>query len=130
MAVMLINKNRQMLIGKSIPQDIEDRFFEIMYADPIVEKVIDFKSTILDINIYRIKCEIEFNGSALMREMFEQGSLKEEYEEIKDDYESYIKHCLGLIDRTPRVVGKKIDELEKKIRTELPSVKYIDIEVN
>ncbi len=130
MAIILINKNRRMLIGKTIPAEIEERFFEIMYADPIIEKVIDLKSMTLDVNVYRIKCEIEFNGSALMREMFEQGDLKEEYDEIKDDYEEYIKHCLGLIDRTPRVIGKKIDELENRIKAALPQVRHIDIEVN
>ena len=130
MAIILINKNRRMLIGRSIPHDFEDIFYKIMYADPIIEKVLDVKSSTLDINVYRIKCEVEINGSALMREMFEQGDLKKEYGVIKDDYDEYVKLCLNLIDRTPRIIGKKIDELESRIKAELPSVKHIDIEVN
>ena len=33
-------------------------------------------------------------------------------------------------DRLPRLMGKKIDELEHKIRQEFPDVRHIDIEVN
>ena len=130
MAIALIEKNRQMLIEKSVPDEIEERVLEIMHADPMIEKVIDFKSSTLDINIYRVKCEVEFNGAALMREIFVQGDLKNEYEIIKQDYSEYMQLCLDLVDRTPRLIGKKIDELESRIKAEIPSVKHIDIEVN
>src|SRR3989344_8842696 len=67
-AIMLIAKNRTYLIGKNIPEEMKERVIEILTADPAIEKVLDFKSSILDVHHYQVKCEVEFNGSALMRE--------------------------------------------------------------
>jgi len=33
-------------------------------------------------------------------------------------------------DRLPRIMGKEIDLIEKKIQLEYPSIKHIDIELN
>jgi len=129
-AVVLIIKNRQYLIGHSIPEELHDEIIELLQADPVIEKVIDFKSTVLDVGVYRIKCEIEFNGNALFRELYRGKTLEDEFELVKDDYEEFKKFCVDFADRVPRLVGKKIDEIENKLKKEYKSVKYIDIELN
>jgi len=129
-AIVLIAKNRQFLLGKSIPLDLQDRIVRLLESDPAIDSVIDFKSTVLDIGIYRIKCSIEFNGSALLAEVYRNTSLQEQYNEVKNDFEEFKKFCVNYADRVPRLVGKKIDEIETRIRTENQGVKYIDIEVN
>jgi len=130
MAIILIVKNRTYLIGKQIPEDLQERIIEKLEADPAIEKVLDFKSNTLDIGIYRIKCEIEFNASALLGEIMRNGSIEEKYEEVKDDYEEFKKFCVDYADRIPRLVGRKIDEIEQELKRENPGVKYIDIEIN
>ncbi len=129
-AIILIAKNRQFLLGKSIPADLQDRIVRLLEADPAIDSVIDFKSAVMDIGIYRIKCSIEFNGSALLAEIYKNTSLQEEYDEVKDDFEEFKKFCVDYADRVPRLVGRKIDEIETRIRTENQGIKYIDIEVN
>jgi solute carrier family 30 (zinc transporter), member 9 len=129
-AIILIIKNRSYLMGKAIPEDLQDNIISILEADPAIEKVIDFKSTVLDIGIYRIKCEIEFNGNVLFQEIYKNTSLKDQYDEVKDDYEEFKKFCVDYADRIPRLVGRKIDEIEKKLKMENPAIKYIDIEIN
>lgn len=129
-AIILISKNRSFLIEKSIPEKSKERIIEILEADPAIEKVLDFKSSILDIGKYRIKCEVEFNGSALMKEWARKGFLKDEYETIKEDYEEFLKFCVDHMDRAPRLIGNKIDAIEKKIQKEIPEVIHIDIEIN
>lgn len=129
-AVFLIKKNREFLMGKSIPEDVEEKITDMLIAEPYIEKIIDFKSEILDIGQYRIKCEIEFNGAALIEEIIESGNLRDEYEEIKNDYEAFKKFVAYQTNRVPRLVGRKIDEVEKKIMTAFSSVKHIDIEIN
>ena len=69
MAVFLIAKNRSFLLGKAIPRYMREEIIEMLEADPIIDKVIDFKSSILDMDSYHIKCEIECNGTALMKEL-------------------------------------------------------------
>lgn len=128
-AVLLIKRNRTYLIGRSMPSDLEEKIIELLEADPTIEKVLDFKSTALDFNKYRIKCEVEFNSSVLLKKIFKSG-FKSEYDYVKEDYENFLKFCVEHTDRIPRLVGSKIDELEKKIQEEIPCVTHIDIEIN
>jgi zinc transporter 9 len=129
-AVILIIKNRAYLIGKTMPRSLRKEIVKMLEADPIIEKVIDFKSTTLDIGIYRIKCEIEFNGNYLVKEIFNKEELREEYEDIKNDFEEFKKFYVDYADRIPRLIGRKIDEIETTIRSKHQGVKYIDIEIN
>jgi zinc transporter 9 len=129
-AIVLIAKNRQFILGKAIPEDIQDKIVRMLEADPAIERVLDFKSSTLDIGIYRIKCEIEFNGNVLMREIYKHESLHDQYDEIREDYEEFKKFCAHFADQVPRLVGRKIDEIETRIKADNQSVKYIDIELN
>lgn len=130
MAIVLINKNRKLLIGKSIPSEIKDGIIEIMEQDEIIEKVLDFKSTMLDMDTYHIKCEIECNGTGLLKEINRNNFLKNEYKEVKESYEDFLEFCIDYTRRVPRIIGTKIDTLEKKIKDKYPQVRHIDIEIN
>lgn len=131
-AFVLIAKNREYLIGRAIPEDIQEDIIEILEAEPAIEKVLEFKSQTLDVGIYRIKCDIEFNGYVLLKEIYQSRgtTLREDYNYIKDDFEEFKKFCADYADRLPRLVGKKIDDIENKLKQKHPSIKYIDIEIN
>jgi len=130
MAIFLIAKNRNYLITMSIPKDIEEIVLEIFNNDPTIEKVLDFKTAILDVDKYLIKCDVEFNASGLLKEMSQHHFFENEYEEAKESYENFMKFSVEYLDRVPRLVGKKIDEIEKKIRAKVPQAIFIDIEIN
>jgi len=129
-AIILIAKNRNFLITKSIPLETEELVKEILRSDPTIEKVLDFKSAILDVDKYLIKCDVEFNASAMIKQLAKHHFLENEYESVKESYENFMKFSVDYMDRVPRMVGKKIDELEKKIRTQVPQAVFIDIEIN
>ncbi len=130
MALFLINKNREFLIGKAMPDEMRDEIIEILEADTAIEKVLDFKSIVLDYGIYRVKCEVEFNGYSLLKDVLKDGDLKDEFETINNDYEEFLKFCVYYSDQVARLMGRKIDELEGKLHKRFPQVKHIDIEVN
>lgn len=130
MAIILININRGFLMRKSIPEEIQDQVVSILENDPAIEKVLDFKSVVIDVGKFHIKCEVEINGSALMRKMYRENALKSEFEEIKNDYNEFLRFCVDYADRVPRMIGTRIDDVEKKIKDEIPEVRHIDIEVN
>lgn len=129
-AVTLIAKNRSYLIGRSIPDDDKEAIMDVLRAEPAIERVIDFKSTVLDIGVYRVKFEVEFNGAALMNEAYQQESLLSEFDNISNDYEAFKRFCVWYADRIPRMMGKKIDEIESRVRDACPEARYIDIEIN
>jgi zinc transporter 9 len=129
-AIALIAKNRSYLIGRAIPEDDQDAIMDVLAGEPAIERVIDFKSTVLDIGVYRVKFEIEFNGAALMNEAYQQESLLSEFDNISNDYEAFKRFCVWYADRIPRMIGKKIDEIEGRVKSACPHVRYIDIEIN
>lgn len=129
-AIMLIAKNRNYLITKAIPTDTEEIILEILENDPSVEKVLDFKSAVLDVDKYLIKFDLEFNASALMKEFNQHHFLENEYDDVKESYENFLKFSVDYMDRVPRLVGRKIDDIEKKIRAKVPEAVFIDIEIN
>ena len=62
-----------------------------MEHDDIIEKVLDFKSTMLDMDTYHIKCEIECNGTGLLKEINRNNFLKNEYKEVKESYKDFLE---------------------------------------
>ena len=129
-AIVLILKNKHFLVEKSIPEEVKESIIEILVADPMIERVYDFKSSIVELGKYRAKCEVEVNGTALFKELSNGVMFKEDYETVKEDYQEFLRYIVDYTDRVPRVIGTRIDELEERIKKEIPSVRHIDIEIN
>jgi zinc transporter 9 len=130
LAILLIIKNHQYIIGKPIDEETTEEIIEFLLKDPCVENVSEFKSVAIDINKYRIYTTVEWNGSPLYEEIYEAGDLREEFENIRNDFREFTKLMFKTTDRIPRLVGTHIDEIEKKIVEKFPQVTYVDIEIN
>ena len=129
-AVILIYRNWGFLMGRAVSQDVQDEIIEELERDSAIERVIDFKSSVLDAGVYRIKCEVEFNGAALMRGKFESEYLHDKYEESRENYDDFLRFCAEYADRIPRLIGKRIDDIETRLAKRFPFVHHIDIEIN
>ncbi len=130
LAVVLIIKNHRYIVGKPLDNEIKEEIIEFMTNDACVEKVTDFKSEAIDVGKYRIYATVEWNGSPLYHEMYEAGDLKEEWNEVKEDFQEFAKLMFKMTDRIPRLVGDRIDTIEKKIIERFPQISYVDIEIN
>jgi zinc transporter 9 len=130
LAMLLIVKNHQYIIGKSLNEETSDAVIEFLLQDPCIENIIEFKSVAVDINKYRIYATVEWNGSPLYEEIYEAGDLKEEFNTIKDDFKEFTKLMFKMTDRVPRLVGAHIDKIEKQMTEKFPEVLYVDIEIN
>jgi zinc transporter 9 len=129
-AITLIVKNRAYLLGKSMPEELQEDVVNMLETNPAIERVLDFKSSTLGWGVYRITCEVEFNGGTLLRAAYRSGSMREQFEETRHDFEEFKRFLADYADRIPRLMGKKIDEIEKEIRERHPSIRHIDIEIN
>lgn len=129
-AIILILENKDYLLWKAIDEELKDEIIEFIESHPLIEKVTEFKSIILDLESYIVTVDAEFNGTSLMREINQNWYFKEEYEYIKEDYNEFLKFCVDYADRLPRIMGKEIDAIEKKIQEEYPCIRHIDIELN
>lgn len=129
-AVVLIRKNHQYLIGRSMPADMREEIIELLERDPIIEKVLHFKSSTLGLDQYRVTCDVEVNGTSLFREMRERQFVSDSFEEMGDSEEEFVRFCVEYADRIPRIIGEHINRVEAKVQKAYPSVTHIDIELN
>ncbi|QQG38204.1 MAG: cation diffusion facilitator family transporter [Candidatus Kaiserbacteria bacterium] len=129
-AITLIMRNRSYLIGAALPEEVREEIIALLQSDPAIERVLDFKSSTVGFGKYRIKCEVEFNGAAFLRTSHRGRGIKRQFEEIQNDFEAFKKFSADYADRIPRLIGKKIDDLEARIRAAFPQIRHIDIEVN
>ena len=130
LAITLILKNYQYIIGKSLDDETKEEIIEFLMADPCIENISEFKSVAIDFNVFRIYTTVEWNGSHLYNEIYEKGDLKDEFNDIKDDFGEFTKLMFKMTDRIPRLVGSHIDKIEKKLKEQFPEIAYIDIEIN
>jgi len=130
LAVILIIKNHHYIIGKSINKEVTEEIIEFLLEDPCIENILEFKSVAVDINKYRIFATVEWNGTPLYEEIYQAGDLKEEFDDIKDDFKEFTKLMFKTTDRIPRLIGNHIDKIEKNIRERFPQISYVDIEIN
>lgn len=130
LAIILIVKNHQYIIGKSLDEETTEEIIEFLMKDPCIENISEFKSVAIDIKKYRIYTTVEWNGSPLYEDIYEAGDLKEEFDNIKDDFTEFAKLMFKTTDRIPRLVGSHIDEIEKRIKEKFPEIVYVDIEIN
>lgn len=130
LSIILIIKNHGYIIGKPLSSTVTEEIIEELLKDPCIEHVVEFKSTAVDIGKYRIFATVEWNGSPLYQEIYEDGDLKEEFDEIKDDFKEFAKLMFKTTDRIPRLVGNHINMVEKNIVEKFPQIAYVDIEIN
>jgi solute carrier family 30 (zinc transporter), member 9 len=130
LAIVLIVKNHQYIIGKPLDKGVSNAIVKYLLKDPCIEHVIEFKSVAIYIGKYRIFATVEWNGSPLYEEIYEAGDLKREYDCIRDDFEEFARLMFRTTDRIPRLLGNHIDKLEKKIIEKFPQIVYVDIEIN
>lgn len=129
-AILLIKENKSFLMWKWLDDYTKEWIIELIEADPLIIKVIDFKSEVIDLDAYIIKCEVEFNWTALMKEINKHDFLVNEYEDAKDTYEEFLRFCVDYANRIPRLIWKNIDTLEGKIKKHYPEIRHIDVELN
>lgn len=130
LAILLIVKNHHYIIGKPLDEKVTEEIIELLLEDPCIESISEFKSVAIDINKYRIYTTVEWNGSPLYEEIYEAGDLKEEFDDIKNDFREFTKLMFKTTDRIPRLIGNHIDKIEKRIRDKFPQIAYVDIEIN
>ncbi len=126
-ACWLIQRNRSLLVGESVPPHIRTQLLKILNENPTVEEVVDLRTRILDTSTYRIKADIHFDGSALARQ--KQHELHAEYEKITS-YEEFESFAIRYADEIVDLLADEIDKIERKIRQQIPQAEHMDLEAD
>ena len=124
-AVFLGKKNAKFLIGAAIDKDKEDEIKSFIERFPSVEKVVKIKTEVLSPEKIHISLEVEFHGAAF----FDKEQMEKDIERIKSGY-PIAPILVNNTERAIRLLGRVINDIERKIKAKYPEVVSIDLEVN
>ncbi len=126
-AIWLIFRNTQLLVGASIPPQIRDQVRRIINANPAVEEIVDMKTRILDTETYRIKADIRFDGEALAEKL--RAQVEQAYPNIKSAADLH-QFARAYADDVVELLADEIDAIEKRIQQEVPKARHMDLEAD
>lgn len=131
-AVFLVQRNRNMLVGVSVPAYKLDRVEDVLLRDPVVDGVHDVKAVITGRSSGRFKVEISFNPAALAQRTFQRRGLDKLHAKVlaaEGDLGRFERELISFSADLMDVLGDEVDRLEDIVRNELPEVSHVDIEV-
>ncbi|MBH24704.1 MAG: cobalt transporter [Myxococcales bacterium] len=126
-AIYLITRNHQLLIGQAVPDDVQQQLKTLIESNTSVEELVEFKARMIDLNTYDIMANVEFDGEAIADRL--EPGLKEAWDGI-DTYDDFRDFARGYADDVVEALGDEIDAIEKNIKETIPQAKFMDIEAN
>ena len=126
-AIWLIHRNRELLVGAAMPPHLRQQVLEILQQNPTVEEVVDLRSRILDTETYRVKADVRFDGQELAKRM--EIDLRAAFEKI-ETYEQFTEFVSQYADDLIDELADEIDAIEQKIRQEVPKAQHLDLEAD
>ena len=126
-AIWLIHRNRELLVGAAMPPHLRQQVLQILQENPTVEEVVDLRSRILDTETYRVKADVRFDGQELAKKM--ETDLRAAFEKI-ENYEQFAEFISQYADGLIDLLADEIDAIEHKIRQKVPKVRHLDLEAD
>ncbi|KAG0555565.1 hypothetical protein KC19_12G178400 [Ceratodon purpureus] len=134
-AIFLIQRNRQALLGRSIDDVDMRRIINLLIADPVVEGLYDCKSEVIGPGEYRFKAEIDFNGVVIVQNYLQRAGRDNWMEEFRKAVNNPDGSVLDRVlaeygEEVVSAVGCEVDRLEKDIQKLVPGIRHVDIEAH
>jgi solute carrier family 30 (zinc transporter), member 9 len=124
-AYYLVRENRELLLGRAVPEGIEDRFTEIVLRQPSVRSMRDVKTRQLTPEAFKLKAEITLDNDYLAASLGRALPVED--------------HALDGARRDPMLrriaalatdlIATEIAAIETAVRAEIPQARHIDLEV-
>ncbi len=126
-AIWLIVRNKELLVGRSMPADARAKVREVLRRHKTVEDIVEMKSRVIDTETYDVLVTVEFAGERFAERMDDE--LRAAWDGI-EDYPQFRAFAVRFADRVVENLGDEIDALEREIAEAVPQIKHIDIEPN
>jgi zinc transporter 9 len=134
-AVFLIRRSSEMLVGKTAPEAVKQRMEKVLDDSPLVDATSDVKVLIQGVDDIRFKVEVDFNGEELASRYLAGLSESDpdrhaRWSEICGSKEALYELLGSFSEELMGFLGAEVDELERRIRIAVPKATHIDIEVD
>ncbi len=124
-AIDLVIQNRDLLLGKAVPDGVEDRFIEILRGHPSVRDVHDVKTRQLTPEAFKFKAELVLDEGYLARRLAPGLSRPSGSANGADD-EATLRALASLALHS---VADEIASIERAVRAAIPQARHIDLEI-
>jgi zinc transporter 9 len=127
LAIWLGWRNRELILGPAIPEDLQEGVLEYLKSQPSVDSVRSFRTRIVAADSFRIAAEIDYDGGHLGKQ--HAGWLKERVGEVSEDSEwETVAGEFG--ERLMMGLGDEVDRVETELRVKFPELHHIDMEAD
>ncbi|MCB9062934.1 MAG: cation diffusion facilitator family transporter [Halobacteriovoraceae bacterium] len=125
MAIILGILNGKLLIGRAKELHEENEIKLYLESLPEIEHVNSISTTILGPQMVRLSVEVELHGEMLLT----NNMISKQVQRLKDG-DDPAKILVEQTSRTIRILGEKINQIEKLVRSEYPEIVSIEFEVS
>lgn len=124
-AVWLGYRNRQLILGPAIPQDVERAVIDFLRSQPSVSSVHDIKSRVLAAGHFRLKAELDYDGRSLARQ--HAAWAKERIPQLAGSgaVDTFVA---DFGERMLDSLAKEVDRIESELAKRFPRLHYLDLE--
>lgn len=119
-AYYLVRENRELLLGRAVPEGVEDLFVAIVQRQPSIRAVRDVKTHQLTPEAYKFKAEISFDHDYLAAQ------LDAALPALAGDRAPLLRRVAAA---TSELIAAEIAAIERAVRAEIPQARHIDLEV-
>jgi len=125
LALALAVKNKDLLVGRAAPSDLQKRITTVVTGHESVDKLLSMRTRVLGSGEVQLDLQVDFSPDAIVDRMQQQ--IYDDFENVKtkEEFEAYCRQFgRTLVDE----LALEVDKLEKAIQKEVPQAQHIDIE--
>ncbi|NVB41719.1 cation diffusion facilitator family transporter [Pseudenhygromyxa sp. WMMC2535] len=126
-AVWLGFKNRQLLLGPAIPEEVWKGVLEYLEAHPAVDRVRKPKSRVVGAGEFRFAAEIDFNGRYLGAKQLD---LVSSSAAKLEDAGAQREFAEEFGERVVQAVADEVDAMEAELRRRYPELIHVELEAD
>lgn len=124
-AIWLGFQNRSLILGRSIPQEVQDEVLAYLKSQPSVEGVRAIQSRVVGADTYKIKAEIDWNGRWLGEQQAVWVLERKSALENEDGARAF---AAEFGERLSNAIATETDRIEAALRAKIPQLHFIDFE--
>ncbi len=128
-AILLVNRNRELLLGEAPSPDLVHHLASIVAAQPEVDHVHDVKAVVLGSGKIRFKAEVDFDGREIARQKLATMDLVALHDTI-DGPDALGRVLEDFGDEMVEAVGDAIDQIEEVAAAAVPDLAHVDLEAD
>ncbi|KAG1666455.1 hypothetical protein FOA52_015125 [Chlamydomonas sp. UWO 241] len=134
-ATVLVSKNRELLIGRSMGRKEVEEVTALLRRDPVVYDVTGMRTEEIGPRVFRIYGEVTWDGERLAERYLQQAGRERVRAALESAAVSSDPQAIDAVMQSygggiVRAVGAEVDRLEAEIKKFNPCIRYVDLETD